>query len=107
MYQDDGLRRGDCHRVWGLCGPPLEGANEGRELLRGSHSWDALYPRLYVIAYKLLEVADFADGLVVCGSQGKQEVVVVCSEEVVMHARAEHAWYELRGCEVGPGLEVR
>ena len=84
-----------------MCGPPLEGANERRELLRRLHSWDALYHWLYIVAYELLEEAAFADGLVVRGSQGKQEVMAVCSEEVVMHTCAEHAWYEL---VVGVGL---
>ena len=48
------LRRRSCHCVWWLDCPPLQGTDQGGNLLRRLHAWDVLYHGLNVITDELL-----------------------------------------------------
>ena len=59
MDEDYCLRRRSCHSAWPLHCPPLQGTDQGGNLLGGLHAWDVLYHGLNVIPDELLDETDF------------------------------------------------
>ena len=112
MDEDHCLRRRSCNCVWWLRCPPLQGTDQGGNLLGRLHAWDVLYHGLNVVPDELLDEADFICILESGGSQCVEEVMAVGSDEVVQYVRREDSWYELAicmrllGCAALHGLSV-
>ena len=112
MDEDHCLRRRSCNCVWWLRCPPLQGTDQGGNLLRRLHAWDVLYHGLNVVPDELLDEADFICILESGGSQCVEEVMAVGSDEVVQYVRREDSGYELAicmrllGCAALHGLSV-